>query len=281
MHIGLISDTHMPDRLAALPATIIPALRGVDLILHAGDVGELWVLDELSQIAPVVAVHGNDDTPAAQRELPYQQIVAVAGTRILLSHAHYPDRTEELASRVDDAWGPKLARRAAMARPAGAGLMVFGHTHIPMACPVDGVLLVNPGAVAPPNDTSRQTLRSVARLIVDAAGVTVQHIDLDAPAEPLDATVDLAAGFAAAHRRVTASILTPELAAALPALRASDESLRSALRVALKRAAHRCWSGGLELVGPQDVLDELSMAQDDTILLRQALARLVAGGGVP
>jgi putative phosphoesterase len=56
--IGLISDTHMPQRCAALPDAVFDALKGVDLILHAGDVGELWVLDHLSTIAPVVAVHG-------------------------------------------------------------------------------------------------------------------------------------------------------------------------------------------------------------------------------
>src|SRR5687768_4030311 len=76
---GLISDTHMPERCPALPASLDRVFRGVDLILHAGDLGELAVLDRLSVVAPVVAVHGNDDTPEAQRELPYQQVVAAAG----------------------------------------------------------------------------------------------------------------------------------------------------------------------------------------------------------
>ena len=69
--LGLISDTHMPKRWPAMPAAVFEALRSVDLVLHAGDVGKLWVLDELSVIAPVVAVHGNDETDEAQRELPY------------------------------------------------------------------------------------------------------------------------------------------------------------------------------------------------------------------
>jgi putative phosphoesterase len=60
--IGIISDTHMPERCAALPPALFETLRGVDLLLHAGDVGELWVLDRLSALAPVVAVHGNDET---------------------------------------------------------------------------------------------------------------------------------------------------------------------------------------------------------------------------
>src|SRR5262245_50582690 len=86
--IGLISDTHMPERCVALPPSLFDVLQGVDLLLHAGDVGELWVLDRLAALAPVVAVHGNDDTEAAQRELPYQQVIAVAGRRIELTHSH-------------------------------------------------------------------------------------------------------------------------------------------------------------------------------------------------
>ena len=84
IRIGLISDTHMPERCAALPTAVFSTLANVDLLLHAGDVGELWVLDQLSAIAPVIAVHGNDDTAAAQRELPFQQIITAAGRRILL-----------------------------------------------------------------------------------------------------------------------------------------------------------------------------------------------------
>ena len=50
--VGLISDTHMPERCAAFPTSTVDVLRGVDLLLHAGDLGELWVLDRLSAIAP-------------------------------------------------------------------------------------------------------------------------------------------------------------------------------------------------------------------------------------
>ena len=87
--------------------------------LHAGDVGLLSTLDRLSVAAPVVAVHGNDERyDEAPRELPYQQVVAVAGQRIVLTHAHYPDLHEEMASRREDRWAPKLARRAAFGHRA-------------------------------------------------------------------------------------------------------------------------------------------------------------------
>src|SRR4029450_3188364 len=98
--VGLISDTHLPQRCLALPEAIFTVFRGFDVILHAGDVGELRVLNELSRCAPVVAVHGNDETAEAQRELPYQQVVAVAGQRILLWHSHFPDRVDEMLSRT-------------------------------------------------------------------------------------------------------------------------------------------------------------------------------------
>ena len=130
---GLVSDTHLPERLDALPPALFQVLAGVDVVLHAGDIGELRVLDELSRVAPAVAVHGNDDTPEAQRELPYQQVLTLAGQRIVLSHTHYPDLEQEMASRREDAWGPKLSRRAGFGHRAGAGIVVWGHTHIPLA----------------------------------------------------------------------------------------------------------------------------------------------------
>lgn len=207
IRIGLISDTHMPERCASLPPAVFDILRGVDLILHAGDVGELCVLDALSAIAPVIAVHGNDETGAAQQELPYQQRIVAGGTRILLTHAHYPDRAEELASRESDDWLPKLARRAAMGQRAGVRIVVFGHTHIPMAVEHAGVLLVNPGALAAPNPTTRQTVQSVAILSIHTDGTPiVTHIDLARPDQPFVPHIAWHAGFRAAHAQFTAPL---------------------------------------------------------------------------
>lgn len=279
--LGLVADTHLPERCAALPPALFAALRGVDLVLHAGDVGELRVLDELAAIAPVIAVHGNDDTPEAQRELPFRQLLAVAGTRLVLTHGHHPDRAAELASRVGDAWGPKLDRWAAFAADAGARIVVHGHTHIPLAVEHRGVWVVNPGAIASGNAVTRQTRRSVATLTLRADGVPlVAHHDLDAPERPFAPAVDLAAGFAAALDGVSASILAPDLAARFDALRPSLRDLPEADQRAfwhfMARCARRCWSGERETLSVADLADALAR---DTLLpapLRRQLSGLLA-----
>lgn len=277
--IGLIADTHLPDRLAALPPTVFAALAGVDLILHAGDVGELRVLDALGAIAPVVAVHGNDDTAEAQRELPYQQLLSVGGVRLLLTHAHYPDRADELAARRDDRWAPKLERRAAMGRRAGAAIVIFGHTHVPMAVSWGDVLLINPGAIAPGNHFVRQTLRSIATLIVsDAGDVAVEHLNLDNEGCVFRPSVDLEAGFAAALAPLSAPIVDAELQARLPAVRALfapgglDADDAEAVRGVLRRLAFPRWEG----VAPPLTANELESAlrrELDPALAARVVAR--------
>ena len=72
--VGLVSDTHMPERCAELPPSLFDVLAGVDLLLHAGDVGELWVLERLSAIAPVV--YGRDGERWARFLAERQHVVA-------------------------------------------------------------------------------------------------------------------------------------------------------------------------------------------------------------
>ena len=170
MRIGLISDTHCPERCPCYPASPGSAFRDVDIILHAGDVGKLWVLDALSELAPVVAVHGNDDTTEAQRELPFEQIIAVSGKRILLWHGHRENPEEEQLSRQIDDWGPKLTSRARVALDADADFLVHGHTHIPMVWKGRGITLINPGAIGSGSTILRQTIQTVALLEFFAGG---------------------------------------------------------------------------------------------------------------
>ena len=178
MKLGLISDTHMPDRWKTLPERVFELFADVDLILHAGDVGELWVLDQLSASAPVIAVHGNDETAEAEVALPYLQTISAAGHRLVMTHAHYPDRTAELASRTNE-WESKFERRANFAKAHGASICIFGHTHIPMDLHYQGIHLINPGAIASGNPWTKQVIQTVAVLTLEAnQAPQLQHIEL-------------------------------------------------------------------------------------------------------
>ena len=142
MRIGLISDTHGLVRPEALAA-----LDGVEMILHAGDVGRLSVLRELGGIAPVHAVYGNVDDPAF--DLPQRLDLTLGGVRVHVSHGH------ELGSPA-----PRT-----LAHAYDADVIVYGHTHRQLIETVAGhTLVINPGAAGP-------------RRFSLAASVAILHIE--------------------------------------------------------------------------------------------------------
>lgn len=147
--LGVIADTHIPQRLKRLPPGIAHAFEGASLILHAGDINCARVLDELNQIAPVLAVAGNADPP--WWNLPRSRTVTVDGCRIGLTHGHGGWR-RYLGNKM---WETLLdfepARYLRYARQAfdDVDVIVTGHTHRQHIARVDGVLLFNPGSVAP------------------------------------------------------------------------------------------------------------------------------------
>ena len=126
MLVGLISDTHGLMRPRALEA-----LKGVDLILHAGDVGGQSVLHALSGVAPTYAVSGNVDVPRG--ELRAAIDLCLEGLRVHLSHGH------ELGSPSP----------SALAARYDADIIVYGHTHRALITEVGSALVVNPGAAGP------------------------------------------------------------------------------------------------------------------------------------
>lgn len=210
--VGLVSDTHLPMRRRTLPPALFDVFHGVDLILHAGDVGELRVLDELSALAPVIAVHGNDDSVAAEQHLPYRHVIPIHGQRILLWHSHYPDRATELASRLSDTLIPKLDRNVHQAQHAGANIVVFGHWHIPLVYQKHGVTVINPGALASPNAFTRGLHHTVALLfLLEDRSYQVVHVDLAQPDRRFDVSLDFSAGFRKAALPYTASIVDADL----------------------------------------------------------------------
>lgn len=283
MRIGLISDTHMPERCFELPAALPQVFKDVDIILHAGDVGELWVLDELSRIAPVFAVHGNDDSPDAQRELPLQQLISVGGRRILLWHSHYPDRIDEMISRTDDL-RPKLRRVSQRSRRGGASIAVFGHWHLPLVLQEGNVLLINPGTIELGNAVARQLFQTVALLELGGDGATtVAHVDLNCPTKPFQSDIDFDAGFRAALARFTRDLRSPGLAADGLRIRTEferivPENVRGAVYQALNQAAHMAWRDEKAVVTRADWIDALREAQAIPQNIRDKLVEVLERG---
>ena len=260
--IGLISDTHMPQRWLKLPTAVFQIFANVDMIFHAGDVGELWVLDELSQIAPVIAVHGNDDSIDAQRELPYQQIVTVAGQRLLIWHSHFANRVDELHSRRVGNLREGCLRSIARAKSAGAQLVHFGHWHLPLVFEQDGIVAVNAGAIASGNPFQQQTIQTVALLFMLQDGrFHISHVNLAEPERPYTPQTDIDAGFEANFKIYGRSILAPDLEP-LKKIDLSEiyRTDQGAFLDAFLPLAHRVWSGKKGQVEVADLLPAIQTA---------------------
>jgi putative phosphoesterase len=242
--LGLISDTHFKDRLFELPHNLAQLWQGVDLLLHAGDVGDLSVLDHLGRLAPVVAVHGNDEPEGTTRALPGQQLIAVGGLRLLLWHSHYADPVEEKANRPG-AWGPKLERIANHGREWRARVVVYGHTHVPMTSRHDEVVLVNPGALASGSFFTRQQLPSLARLhVFEDESCEVVHFNLATGQPEAFAAARPDEDFSLLGSRSQAWIVEPDLIPDVAALgKLTYEDIQSVVR-SLTPLYRRSLAGG-------------------------------------
>ncbi len=146
--IGIIADTHIPQRLPCLPARVAPVFRGVDLIMHAGDINSRRVLTELEAIAPVIAVAGNADL--FRHGLPLTRIVEMEGRRIGLVHGH-GGWLRYLTGKVRDLLNYREEYYLQIVEKSFGQVdaIVFGHTHRVYRAVRAGVLLFNPGSVAP------------------------------------------------------------------------------------------------------------------------------------
>lgn len=122
--IGVISDTH-----SLLRSEAVEALLNSDLILHAGDIGKPEILEQLSTIAPVIAVRGNDDTGAWAEMIPESETIIVEQISIHLIHILKDFKLE-----------PKSK---------GIRVVISGHSHKPCIEERDGVLFINPGSARP------------------------------------------------------------------------------------------------------------------------------------
>lgn len=163
MLIGLISDTHIPDRARILPQNVLDAFSNVDLILHAGDLTSPKVLDELEGIAPVMAVQGNMDR-ANGIELPKAKVIEVGELKIGLIHG-------EVYPRADS------DQLVYLAKELNVDILVSGHSHQPKIEQKEGVLLLNPGSPIVP----RLADRTVMLLEINDSEVDVEIIKIGSP----------------------------------------------------------------------------------------------------
>jgi putative phosphoesterase len=147
---GVISDTH-----GLLRPEAVAALEGSDLLLHAGDVGDPRLLEELREIAPLTVVRGNVDFGSWAAELPATAAVEVEGHAIYMLHD-----LEDLDLDLE---------------AAGMAAVIYGHSHRPLIERRGGVLYLNPGSAGPRRVRLPVT---VARLRVDAGGLEAELIDL-------------------------------------------------------------------------------------------------------
>ena len=153
MIVGVISDTH-----GLLRDEAIEALRGADHILHAGDIGDPEILDELRQLAPLTAVRGNVDTDKWARKLPLTEVVEIAGVSIYMLH-----NLDELDLKPE---------------AAGFRVVVYGHSHHPKMEEKNGVLYFNPGSAGPRRFKLPVT---VGRLLIDNGKVRGEFVELRIP----------------------------------------------------------------------------------------------------
>ena len=156
MLAAVIADTHVPRRARALPEGLTPHLGRADLVLHAGDLMDPALLDELATYARVKAVRGNLDPPGLPETLEFE----FGGARVAMIHDS----------------GRRQGRRARLRRRfPDVRVVIFGHSHIPFLEDESGLMLLNPGS---PTDRRRQPHHTFALLHAEGGEVRAEILVL-------------------------------------------------------------------------------------------------------
>jgi hypothetical protein len=158
---AVIADTHLPRAGRTLPPGCLRRLRSAELILHAGDIRSVEVLEQLRALGPpVLAVHGNVDDPALRAQLPETLELRLGGRRLGMIH---------------DA-GPAAGRLARLRRRfPSCEAVIFGHSHIPLLERHEGFTIFNPGS---PTDRRRQAEHTMGMLSCGPAALRFRVVEL-------------------------------------------------------------------------------------------------------
>jgi uncharacterized protein len=178
MRIGLISDTHIPDVEEKIPLEIGQAFRGVNLILHAGDVYSPSVLDDLECIAPVLVARGDDDVGeiGSDKRVKEKHILKIEGQTIWLAHERpfalrFPDMPPSLMF-------PPLQYKNGLEpkKEEPPDIFIFGHEHCTVMEQIEATLYVNPGS--PTYLHYKRGLGTVAILDLNSGKSVVHFVQL-------------------------------------------------------------------------------------------------------
>ena len=169
MRIGLLSDTHIPVAEKELPTEVMEAFRGVDLILHGGDIYIPSVLDDLERIAPVLAAIGDDDygSTLADKRVKQKHVLQLEGKTLWLLH----ERPYYLASAW---WQSRVS--SGLNKDDNPDIVIFGHEHTTVVQRFNGILFVNPGS--PTFLNYLRGLGTIGLLDIDSGEADIRIIQL-------------------------------------------------------------------------------------------------------
>jgi putative phosphoesterase len=160
--VGLISDTHIPIKAKCIPNKVFQVFDKVDFIIHAGDLVELTVVDDLEQIAPVLAVYGNMDGPQVRGALPKLNSLKVSDWKIGVMH--------------DPGAIFGMAKMRELAKQNGFNVFVYGHTHNSGIKWEGKTLYINPGSPTNPLPFLRKPSVALLKITHEAVVPEILYI---------------------------------------------------------------------------------------------------------
>jgi uncharacterized protein len=161
--VGLISDTHIPSKARNIPETVFKVFENVDYIIHAGDLVDLAIIDELEQFAPVLAVHGNMDSPQVSGAFPEINSMKIMDWRIGVIH--------------DAGVYNGVTKLREIAKQNFFNVLVYGHTHTSSINWESKTLFINPGSPTAP-EPPFLCKPSVALLKITRESVTPEIVEI-------------------------------------------------------------------------------------------------------